>query len=113
MFDSIKKLIYYLWNRETKDEHDERIAEAKAVQDESDRRNRERTARWEAEWQIEKERLAAVRQAKRDQERAYQEFLKTNEVTRSDSPVLDDKEIREQRRRAMRFAKDMQDGMSD
>jgi DNA-binding helix-hairpin-helix protein with protein kinase domain len=109
MFDSLKKLIYYLWHGETKEEYGKRIkriAEARAAQDELDRQNL-------AELQKEQRRRAAEERAARAKERAYQKFLKTHEVTRCDAPDLDDNAIREQRRRAMRFAKDMQDSMPD
>jgi hypothetical protein len=58
------------------------------------------------------ERLAHLRE-ERAKEEAYQRFLKTNEVTRYGAPELDDDAIRQQRRDAMRFAKDMQDSMPD
>jgi len=106
MFDPLNKLIYYLWHGETKEEYDKRIAEAQAAQDELDRKN------W-AEYQKEQRRRAAEERAARAKERAYQRFLETNEVTRCDAAELDDNAIREQRRRAMQFAKDMQDSRPD
>jgi hypothetical protein len=67
----------------------------------------------------EAERLALRREKRAKEEKecaleeAYQRFLKTNEVTRYDAPESDDDAIRQQRRDAMRFAKDMQDSMPD
>ena len=102
MFRSIRNLIYYLWNGETKEEHARR-------QEEIDRLNRELIAKREA-------REAAERVAEeehRAKEAAYRRFVASHGVTRCDAIDLDDNAIREQRRAAMRSAKEIQDSMSD
>ena len=113
MLKRFTNFIYYLWTGETKEQHDKRQAEQAAREAELEAQRKASEARRKAEeakWEAAEKARVAERKAF---ELAYQKFLETNEVTRTDAPVLDDDAIREQRRKAMRFAKEMQDGMSD
>src|SRR5207237_6095144 len=107
MFTLIKDALYYLWNGETKEEHGTREEERRRQQEQRDREIARLRAKQEA---IE----AKKRRERERKEESYRKFLETNEVTPSEAaPELDDQQLREQRRAAMRFAKDMQDSMQD